>query len=316
MKPKVSVIIPTFNRLDILPETLVALERQEGPRGFFEVLLIDDGSTDATWSFLGQFASTTTLTLNLRRQTALGPAAARNWGIEQAQGELALFLDADIIAQPDVVRRHWQRYESQRQKRCGWMGRIETGETIDRWQTFRWDEFALDEEGGPDRPISWSRYRTPNSAWPLALLREMGGFDARFMVAEDRELAYRLAETGAELFYDREILAHHHHLISYNSLIAKAHLYGVAAAKWYFIHPEDRSGLAERLGLYVDEMPASHKRHYRLKRLGINVLTLPLLRAWVALMRRRKLPAADRGLHWLYRYYVSTSFRAALKRYR
>jgi glycosyltransferase involved in cell wall biosynthesis len=315
MKPKVSVIIPTFNRLDILPETLAALERQDVQKGFFEVLIIDDGSTDTTWSYLGQYATTSNLPLNLRRQTSLGPAAARNWGIEMGQGELVLFLDADIVVEKDVVRKHWQRFDNHRQKRCGWMGRIKPHEKVDRWQTYRWDEFALEEEGGPARPISWTTYRTPNSSWPMNLLRDAVGFDARFIVAEDRELAYRLSQTGAEFYYDPDILASHHHLLTYDGLISKARQYGNCAAKWYYIHPDDRAGLAERLGLYVRELPPGLKKRYLFKRTLINAVTLPLIKVWMNVMRRQKKAAADKALQRVYRYYVSSSFRSAIKRY-
>lgn len=316
MKPKVTVVIPTFNRLDVLPDTLAALEQQDVQKGFFEVLIIDDGSTDKTWSFLGQYAASSNLPLNLRRQTSLGPAAARNWGIEQGQGELVLFLDADIIAEKGLVRKHWQRFEGQRQKRCGWMGRIKPHEKVDRWQTYRWNEFALEEEGGPTRPISWTRYRTPNSSWPINVLRDAGGFDARFLVAEDRELAYRLAQTGAEFYYDPSILASHCHLLSYEQLIGKARQYGDCIAKWYLIHPDDRTGLAERFGLLVPESPTDLKKRYLLKRMLVNALTVPFVQVWMNIMRRHKNEAADKGLQRIYRYYVSTSFRSALKRYK
>jgi glycosyltransferase involved in cell wall biosynthesis len=315
MKPKVTVVIPTFNRLDILPETVAALEQQDVHKGFFELLIIDDGSTDNTWSYLGQYAATTALPLNLRRQTSLGPAAARNWGIEQGQGELVIFLDADVIAEKGLVRKHWQRFENHRHKRCGWMGRIKPHDHVDRWQTYRWDEFALEEEGGPTRPISWTRYRTPNSAWPINLLKDAGGFDSRFIVAEDRELAYRLAQTGAELFYDPGILASHHHLLTYAQLISKARQYGDCAAKWYYIHPDDRAGLAERLGLYVTELPPDLKKRYLLKRMLVNAVTVPFIKVWMNIMRRQKNGVADQALQQMYRYYVSTSFRSALKRY-
>jgi len=86
----ISVIIPTYNRCDLVRRALKSVVEQKDV--VFEVLLIDDGSTDRTKSMVAaEFPSMTYLTFPPRQ----GPAAARNRGIENAQGEWIAFLDSD-----------------------------------------------------------------------------------------------------------------------------------------------------------------------------------------------------------------------------
>src|SRR5690606_17235038 len=75
---QVSVVIPTFERMDVLPEVLTALERQEAAPPF-EVVVVDDGSRDGTPAFLGAYRGP--LALRVLRQENRGPATARNAGV-------------------------------------------------------------------------------------------------------------------------------------------------------------------------------------------------------------------------------------------
>src|SRR2546428_8128565 len=101
-----SVIIPTYNRADILAKCLTALEHQTIPEEF-EVLVVDDGSTDRTPQLLAQWQSNKYRFRFLRQQNKK-PAAARNLGIDHATGDLILFLGDDIIASPQLLAEHKQ----------------------------------------------------------------------------------------------------------------------------------------------------------------------------------------------------------------
>ena len=99
---KISVIIPTYNTGEYLIKTLVELEKQTFKD--FEVIIVDDGSTDATQVLLDQyFALTPTLKVVRVRQDHLGSNIARNTGYKEAKGEFLLFLDADKLLKPDAL---------------------------------------------------------------------------------------------------------------------------------------------------------------------------------------------------------------------
>jgi glycosyltransferase involved in cell wall biosynthesis len=91
MEPLVSVIIPVFNGERFLREAVQSvLDQQYSP---VEIIIVDDGSTDGTATVAGSFPET----VRYLHQTNQGPAAARNRGIEQAQGSLLAFADADDL---------------------------------------------------------------------------------------------------------------------------------------------------------------------------------------------------------------------------
>lgn len=111
-KPLVSVVIPTCNRRDVLARCLAALARQTYPA--FEIIVVDDCSTDDTPAFLSAFpAEHPQLAVRtLRNETHAGANPSRNRGIRVAEGEFVAFLDSDCIAEPDWLDRLVDGFES------------------------------------------------------------------------------------------------------------------------------------------------------------------------------------------------------------
>lgn len=102
-----SVVIPTHNRAGLLAETLETVFAQE--ERDFEILVVDDGSTDETPEVLSRYAGR----IEVLRQENRGPAAARNLGIERARGQYVAFLDSDdrwfpwtLALYRDAIERH------------------------------------------------------------------------------------------------------------------------------------------------------------------------------------------------------------------
>jgi glycosyltransferase involved in cell wall biosynthesis len=119
----VTVIIPTYNRADILAKTLEAYAAQLGEHRICEILVVDDGSTDHTRSAVEK-ASESCRRIRYLRQSNLGLAAARNHGIREAAGDVLLFGDDDIIPSPRLAAEHvaWQdRYP---EGNCGVLGHV------------------------------------------------------------------------------------------------------------------------------------------------------------------------------------------------
>ena len=105
----ISVVIPTYNRLPILQMCLRALEAQrlEAPLTGFEVVLVDDGSTDETVAWLTTKAAELPH-VRLIQQSHGGPAQGRNRGVENARGEVIVFIDSDLVVTPHLLELPWQ----------------------------------------------------------------------------------------------------------------------------------------------------------------------------------------------------------------
>lgn len=96
-----SVVVPTYQRAGYLPDLVAALEAQTLGPEHFEVVIVDNGSLDATIEVLGQLAAGSPLALRaLRIEANHGPAAARNLGWRAAAAPVVAFLDDDCLPEP------------------------------------------------------------------------------------------------------------------------------------------------------------------------------------------------------------------------
>ena len=97
--PRVSVIVPFFNRQQYLPACIEALLAQDDVGGAVEIIMVDNRSTDASASVVGRYPQ-----LTLLREETPGVYAARNAGIRKARAPLVAFTDADCVADRDWLR--------------------------------------------------------------------------------------------------------------------------------------------------------------------------------------------------------------------
>jgi GT2 family glycosyltransferase len=104
--PRASVIIPTYNRCQLLDQTLLQLTRQDAPAGTFEVVVSDDGSSDATKDVVASYAGRLAVSYTYQEDLGNRVALARNAGARLAGGEVLIFLDTGALAGPDLVRTH------------------------------------------------------------------------------------------------------------------------------------------------------------------------------------------------------------------
>jgi len=220
-----SVIIPSCNRRATLERCLAALARQETGEPF-EVIVVDDGSTDGTPAFLREFAAATPLRFRFLTQANAGPAAARNAGIRTAAGAVIILIGDDIMVPPDFVARHLAFHAAQPQVAQACLGFIAWAEphrqsvlaqlltSSDGGQQFCWH---LVEQQAPD-DIGPRFFWTSNLSFKRAFVLAHGLFAAdRFGHAlwEDVELGYRLAQAGLQLHYRRDIRVEHDHAVTF-----------------------------------------------------------------------------------------------------
>lgn len=114
----ISVIIPTYNKRLFLELTLAALANQSYPKKRYEVIVVCDGCTDGSEEIVEAFTSKMRVRLALYQKNR-GRSAARNLGLEYADGDLIIFCDDDCIAPPTFVERHHAAHIAEDLVVCG-----------------------------------------------------------------------------------------------------------------------------------------------------------------------------------------------------
>jgi GT2 family glycosyltransferase len=224
---QVSVIIPTYNRLDRLKRVLEAFERQAYPLDKFEIIIVSDGSSDGTDAFLRSLA--TPLHLRALTQPNQGVAAARNNGLKQATADLILFLDDDVVPSPQLIAEHVRMHTAHPEDVIV-LGPMLTPDDFSMSAWVRWEQAMLVKQyqamlSGEYQPTARQFY-TGNTSLARTYLIEEGGFDEHFRRAEDVELAYRLAQRGLRFLFNPNAIGYHYAERSFRSWIEIPYLYG------------------------------------------------------------------------------------------
>lgn len=223
MTVKLSVVIPTYNRCAVLDLCLNALAAQSLPPAAYEVLLIDDGSTDETTEIITAAQKRLSIEIRAYRQQNRGPATARNVGIREAKGSTILFLGDDIIAHPELLTRHIAHHEYEPSIGCAVLGFTTWSREItvtpfmqylERGPQFNYGEIAQ----APDN-VPLKHFYTSNVSIAREQLLAVGLFDEAFPYAaqEDVELGYRLEQTGVRMIFEPQAMAYHYHPTSFEA---------------------------------------------------------------------------------------------------
>lgn len=111
-KNKISVVVPTYNREELLKETLRSLSSQSIPKSEYEVIVVDDGSTDETNELVREYESKMDVTYIFQEDLGFRVSMARNKGIKAAKYEVILLLDSGIVAPGTLLESHLEKYET------------------------------------------------------------------------------------------------------------------------------------------------------------------------------------------------------------
>ncbi|MEO8274904.1 MAG: glycosyltransferase [Thermoanaerobaculia bacterium] len=245
MTPAVSVVIPTFNRRDVLDEVLSALDRQLGAPDF-EVIVVDDGSSDGTAEALDRRAQIRPL--RLLQQRNRGPAAARNLGVTAASGGLVAFLGDDTVPAPDWLARHVAAHAERSAPRLAVVGFTDwhprTRQTpFLRYLNARGLQFGYALISDPEQ-VPFNFFYTSNlSLRRTTLLEEPFDESFPFPAWEDTEAAYRLTRRGLRLVYEPRAIAQHDHPTDFARFSRRQEQAGWSAAIFFRKHPELREFL-------------------------------------------------------------------------
>ncbi|MEH1947591.1 MAG: glycosyltransferase [Nostoc sp.] len=205
-----SVVIPTYNRQPILEKCLRALELQElsQPSSVtdYEIVLVDDGSTDGTLEWLAAHKEEFPH-VRWFQQDHAGPAAARNLGVEQAQGDTIIFIDSDLVVLKNFLQAHGNALV-QGQEKLGSDRLFTYGAVIN---TCNFDNPTAEPYKVTD--FSAAFFATGNVAIPKHWLEKAGLFDTSFQLYgwEDLELGVRLKKLGLTLIKCPEAVGYHWH---------------------------------------------------------------------------------------------------------
>jgi GT2 family glycosyltransferase len=220
--PRFSIIVPSYDRPRDLQACLDSLSALEYPADRFEVIVVDDGSP--TPIAPAPAITSRPFRMEVLRRPRGGPAAARNAGLGVACGEYVAFTADDCRPHPDWLAVLAARFSADPSIAVG--GRIVNRE-VDNLYSTSTDLLLRHLYEYYNTDVDDARFCTPNNlVFPLAALREMGGFRTSFVTGEDRELCDRWRIAGRRLVYAHEAVVDHRHPLGFASFCHLHYRYG------------------------------------------------------------------------------------------
>ncbi len=223
----VSVVIPAYNAAGTISEAVRASRGQEGLPRPAEVVVVDDGSADAT-AELALAAGATRVV----RQANAGPAAARNLGFRKSTGAIVLFTDSDCVPDRDWAANILAAFDDGQVGAAGGSYTMANEGLIPAG--IHWEIIA--------RHQSFPRYVRAVGSYNMAVRREVmeqvGGFDETFPKAsgEDNDLSYRIQAAGYKLRWVQQATVGHHHTTGLWKYLREQARHGYYRAKLFRRH--------------------------------------------------------------------------------
>jgi glycosyltransferase involved in cell wall biosynthesis/peptidoglycan/xylan/chitin deacetylase (PgdA/CDA1 family) len=243
---KFSIVIPTYERRDMVVRTVTALERQV--EGEFEVIVVVDGSTDGTAEALRRLSLSFPLTVV--EQPNSGAGKARNAGVGAATAEVLLFLDDDMEADPTLLVEHER---SLREGADLVLGDVplhpDSPRNLLSWGVGAWAHARLERLTAPGAEVQLGDLLTGQMSVPRATFDRVGGFDARFTRDEsfaggDIDFGYRVIKAGCRIVFNPAAVSYQYYDVDPAKYLRRAREIGAADQELMLKHPER----AEQLG--------------------------------------------------------------------
>jgi cellulose synthase/poly-beta-1,6-N-acetylglucosamine synthase-like glycosyltransferase len=225
--PGISVVVAAYNAAATIGDCVAALSNQSMPRDAYEIIVVDDGSTDGTGD-IAEGGGAIVL-----RQAHGGPAVARNAGIAAARGGLVLTTDADCAPAPEWIHEMVAPLSDPTVSGAKGVYRTRQSSIAARFVQVEYE----------DRYDHTARHRyidfvdSYSMAYRATVLAAGGGFDPRFRYLEDQELSFRLAAAGHKMLFCPTAVVYHRHADTWLAYARKKCIIGYWKTWVLLLHP-------------------------------------------------------------------------------
>jgi cellulose synthase/poly-beta-1,6-N-acetylglucosamine synthase-like glycosyltransferase len=206
--PFVSIVVPMYNEEKTVGECIKALLNQSYPSEQYEIIVVSDGSNDNSEEVVRNILkSENKFDIKLIRQESQGAAAARNFGVKFSQWPILLFIDADCIADyrwiEEMIKPFLRynvtgvqgAYKTKQKKIVAQLTQIEFEERFRKLQQREYVDFV----------------GSFSAAYKREVFEKFNGFNTKFVMNEDVDLAYRISSDGYRLYFNPEAIVYHMH---------------------------------------------------------------------------------------------------------
>lgn len=212
--PSFSVVLPTYNRSDIVEQTLERLLTQDYPSDLVEILVVDN-STDGTPEMVERLAAGAASSLRLIRSTERLPAVKRNEALEAASGDLICYMNDDLWVVPEYLAEHARAHLAEEGPvavlgHCRQSPQMPRTPFIEYYEPFAYHLL----EGREGASIPYRFFWTMNISLPVRAMRERNlrfHEDWREIGHEDLELGWRWTRAGLPIVYNPQATGEHYH---------------------------------------------------------------------------------------------------------
>jgi glycosyltransferase AglI len=245
MKFLISVIIPVYNDPEGLRDTLNSLISQEFDKSLYEIIVADNGSTDNTTNvannFVKEYPGLVKLIIEDKIQSSY---AARNKGIVNSKGDIITFIDADMKATPDFLKKVYDFMSDEKIEYAGFNVDMELKNKsavsiYDKINGFKVEETIADKHFISTNCLVAKR----------DIFNKVGFFDTRLISGGDREFGRRIWNSGYKFYFIKDVTVIHPAKTNIKSLYKRHFRLGMGIYQLYFYYPDTYFNYKEKLDL-------------------------------------------------------------------
>jgi glycosyltransferase involved in cell wall biosynthesis len=232
-----SIIVPSYNRADEIKELLSSIEQLDFPEEKFEVIISDDGSSDNTAQIVKQFQMNGNCNIKYYHQQNKGPGAARNLGMEKAEGDFFVFVDSDVS-----VPSHWLKeiVQKMEEKQGDAFGGPDTcrDDFSPLLKAINYSMTSFLTTGGlrgkKGKKLAKFYPRSFNMGISRHLYKKIGGFN-NLRHGQDIEFSNRILKSGARVIFIENAFVYHIRRTNIRRFFRQVFNWGVARINLYKI---------------------------------------------------------------------------------
>jgi GT2 family glycosyltransferase len=257
--PEISVVIPTLGRPRLLRRVLDRLDRQSAPTGSFTVIVVAD-AVEADPDPIDQAIQGRRYGAQRLQGSKPGASAARNLGWRAATSGLVLFLDDDILPEPDLVAEHLAWHRRHPAPEVGVLGHVRWADELEVTPFMRWLENGVqfNYPGIDGTEADWGWFYTANASVKRELVERAGGFEEDRLPFgyEDLDLGLRMRDFGFRLLYNRAAVAEHVHPMDLSFWKQRVARIARSEREFARMHPDFRPYFYEMFTAAAAQRPA------------------------------------------------------------